>query len=295
MQNIQSCLWFENNAEDAVSFYSSVFKNSKTDKIAYYGKNTAEVSGKEAGTVLTIDFILENLSLIAMNGGPQAGIKFSPAVSFFVYCDNVTELDEYWRRLRTGGDLLMELKNYPWSERYGWCKDRFGISWQLMLVKDSNISHKIAPAFLFTNDLYGKGEEAINFYTSIIPNSRVEYINRDSENGSVSYAEFILNEQKFVLMESGDPAHTLSVTPAISFVLNCDTQEEIDTYWNKLSFGGNPGQCGWLDDKFGVAWQVVPTKLAMWVSGDPKKADNVMEALLKMHKLDIQELENSYH
>lgn len=293
MQNIQTCLWFEEKVEDAVAFYTSVFKNSKTDKIAYYGKHSAEASGLPEGEVLTIDFILENLSLMALNGGPQSGIKFSPAISFFVYCDDVNELDEYWRRLRTGGDLLMELQEYPWSERYGWCKDRFGISWQLMLTKE-NIEQKIAPAFLFTNELFGKGEQAINFYTSIIPNSRIDYITRNPENNSVWYAEFSLNGQKFVLMESGDKAHTHSVTPAISFVVNCDTQEEIDTYWNKLSEGGNPGQCGWLDDKYGIAWQIVPTKLATWVSGDPKKADHVMEALLKMKKLDIQELENSY-
>lgn len=293
MQKIQSCLWFDHNAEDAVAFYTSVFRNSQTNKIAYYGKHSAEASGQKAGSVLTVDFVLENLPLMALNGGPQ--FKFSPALSFYVSCETEREVEDYWRKLRAGGNELMELKQYPWAEKYGWCTDKFGVSWQIILTKDSTEdTQKIAPALLFANDLFGKGEEALNFYTSIIPNSEVEYIARDPESSAIMYAEFLLNGQKFVLMESGHK-HEHNVNPAMSFVVNCDNQQEIDYYWNKLSEGGKPGQCGWLDDKYGIAWQVVPTRLADMVSGDPKKADHVMEALLKMKKLDIEELENSYH
>jgi len=145
---------------------------------------------------------------------------------------------------------------------------------------------KITP-FLWFN---GRAEEAMNFYTSIFKNSKVGTVTRYGDagpgpKGSVMTANFELDGQPFVALNGG-PEY--SFTPAISFVVNCDTQQEIDEFWDKLSAGGREVQCGWLTDKFGVSWQIVPKALSQLMSGP--NANRVMGALLKMKKLDIAQL-----
>ncbi len=147
--------------------------------------------------------------------------------------------------------------------------------------------------FLWFND---QAEEAAKFYTSIFKNSSIGRISRYGEagpgpKGSVMIANFSLNGQEFIALNGG-PQFTF--TPAISFVVNCESQEEVDHYWEKLSAGGRTDRCGWLTDKFGVSWQIVPTALSKLMSGsDPEKAKRVMQALLQMDKLDIQRLEEA--
>jgi len=158
MQKITPCLWFEDKAEEAVTFYTSIFKNSKIVNIARYGEAGAEISGRPKGTVMTMTFQLEGQEFMALNGGPQ--FKF---------------------------------------------------------------------------------------------------------------------------------------TEAISFVVNCQTQEEVDEYWKKLSDGGQEVQCGWLKDKYGLSWQIVPTILGELLNDpDPKKAERVMKAMLQMKKIDIKGLKQAY-
>jgi predicted 3-demethylubiquinone-9 3-methyltransferase (glyoxalase superfamily) len=122
MQKITSNLWFDKNAEEAVKFYTSVFKNSKTGRIAKYGKEGHEIHGMPEGTVLTIQFWLEGREFIALNGGPV--FKFNEAVSFIVNCDTQEEIDNYWEKLSTGGDKKAQV--------CGWLKDKFGLSWQIV-------------------------------------------------------------------------------------------------------------------------------------------------------------------
>jgi predicted 3-demethylubiquinone-9 3-methyltransferase (glyoxalase superfamily) len=147
--------------------------------------------------------------------------------------------------------------------------------------------------FLWFND---QAEEAANFYTSVFKNSKVGRISRYGDagpgpKGSVMIATFTINGQEFIALNGG-PQFTF--TPAISFVVNCETQEEVDHYWEKLSAGGRTDRCGWLTDKFGVSWQIVPTVLSKLMSGsDPEKAKRVMQALLQMDKLDIERLEEA--
>ena len=158
MQKLTPCLWFDSNAEEAVKFYASIFKNSKVGSIARYGDAGAEVSGRPKGMVMTVEFQLEGQEFLALNGGPH--FKF---------------------------------------------------------------------------------------------------------------------------------------TEAISFIVSCETQEEIDEMWEKLSEGGKPGQCGWLKDKYGMSWQIVPTVLdEMMQDKDAKKSERAMSALLQMTKLDIKRLEQAY-
>jgi predicted 3-demethylubiquinone-9 3-methyltransferase (glyoxalase superfamily) len=152
---------------------------------------------------------------------------------------------------------------------------------------------KITP-FLWFN---GKAEEAMNFYVSIFKNSKVKSITRCGEagpgpKGSVLIATFELAGQEFLALNGG-PQFT--ITPAISFVVNCESQPEIDEYWEKLSVGGVKQNCGWLQDQFGVSWQIVPTVLGKLMNGDnPTKSNNVMKALLQMYKIDFKKLEVAY-
>ena len=152
---------------------------------------------------------------------------------------------------------------------------------------------KITP-FLWFND---NAEEAVKFYVSVFPKSSILASTRYSEvgpgpKGSVMTMEFELNGQRFVALNGGP---TFKFTEAISFVVNCETQEELDKMWDKLlQGGGRPVQCGWLKDKFGLSWQIVPTALPKLLQDkDPEKSKRVMAALMNMVKIDIRALEDA--
>lgn len=152
---------------------------------------------------------------------------------------------------------------------------------------------KITPFLWFD----GNAEEAVNLYTSIFKNSKMEAITRygaggPGPKGTVMTATFLLDGQKFMALNGG-PHYTFS--PAISFVINCQTQEEIDWFWEKLTEGGEAVQCGWLKDRFGVSWQVVPTIMGeLMTDKDAQKAQRVLEAMLQMIKIDIATLKRAY-
>jgi predicted 3-demethylubiquinone-9 3-methyltransferase (glyoxalase superfamily) len=142
----------------------------------------------------------------------------------------------------------------------------------------------------------GKAEEAANFYVSIFKDAKILKVVRYSDAGpgpagSVMIVTFTMNGQEFIALNGG-PHFTF--TPAISFVINCETQDEIDYYWAKLSAGGATQQCGWLSDRYGLSWQVVPTILSELQDGDPAKANHVMQAIMQMVKLDIAQLKKAY-
>jgi predicted 3-demethylubiquinone-9 3-methyltransferase (glyoxalase superfamily) len=281
MQKINPCLWFNHQAEEAAKFYTSLFGHSKIGKTARFSEAAAEISGQKAGSVMTVEFELEHQNFLGLNGGPL--YKFSPSISFFVYRKTEKEVDLLWQKLSTGGRVLMDLDKYPWAPKYGWCEDKFGVSWQVMV---GDIAKPMAPSFLFVNRLLGKGEEAVKFYTSVFKNSKIEQMHQDPQSKMVMHCSFLLEGQPFILME-GEGAHKHEMTPAISFVVNCETQAEIDHYWAKLCQEGRPDQCGWLTDKFGVSWQIVPSFLGSIMN------EKVMKELLKMTKIEIEVLKKA--
>jgi predicted 3-demethylubiquinone-9 3-methyltransferase (glyoxalase superfamily) len=146
MQKITPCLWFDSNAEEAVNFYTSIFKNSKIGNISRYGEAGYEIHGKPAGTVLTIEFELNGQAFTALNGGPV--FKFNEAISFQVGCESQEELDYYWEKLSEGGDKK--------AQQCGWLKDKFGVSWQIvpnvlgtmLQDKDAKKSESVTKALL---------------------------------------------------------------------------------------------------------------------------------------------------
>lgn len=281
---LKTCLWFDNNAEEAAKFYTSIFNNSCIGGIAHYGKAGAAASGQKKGSVMMVEFRMDDLEVQAVNGGPI--FKFTPALSYFVSLNSEAEINDLWNKLSPGGLVRMGLDKYPWSDRYGWTTDRFGVEWQLMLSPNPK---KIAPAFLFVDDLFGKGEEAVNFYTRVIPNSQIEYMGKDEATNTVIHCAFKLNGQDFVLME-GQGKHGYTFNEAFSINIECDTQKEIDSLWEELiKDGGSEVQCGWLKDRYGVSWQINPKILGDIMMND-QKSDKVMAAMLTMKKLDISKL-----
>jgi predicted 3-demethylubiquinone-9 3-methyltransferase (glyoxalase superfamily) len=292
MQKITPFLWFDHQAEQAMNFYTSVFKNGRVGQISRYG----EAGPGPAGSVLTASFELDGLQITALNGGPV--FSFTPAISFFVNCQTETELDGLWESLSTGGSTLMPLQQYPFSRKFGWLADRYGVSWQLNLgARPQNI----IPFLLFVGEQHGKAEEAINLYTSLFDDSGVDTLVRygagqEEPEGSVMQAVFRLAGQEFMAMDSS-LEHAFTFNEAVSFQVDCRSQEEVDFFWEKLGEGGDESaqQCGWLKDRYGVSWQIVPYRLIELISDpDPEKARRVTEAMLQMKKIEIPLLEQAY-
>ncbi|MBK9391578.1 MAG: VOC family protein [Bacteroidetes bacterium] len=276
-------------AREAVDFYVSVFKNSKK-------KNSAVIDGTPSGEVNIISFEISGQEITAMNAGPY--FSFNDSVSFFYYCGSESEIDRIYKLLSENGSILFPLAKYDWSSRYAWVRDRFGIGWQLD-VDDINSKQKIVPALLFVNEKSGRIREALSFYASVFKTSRLimdaPYGNQ--AEGTISdllFAQFSVEGFIFNAMSS-NMKHDFDFNEAISFMINCGSQDEVDYYWNKLTTGGQEQQCGWVKDKFGVSWQVVPSEMGkLMASGDKEQSERVMSAMLKMKKLDINTLKKAY-
>lgn len=300
MQKIVPHLWFDNEAEEAAKLYVSLFPGSKLGPIARYTKAGFEIHKQPEGKVMTVEFVLAGHSFVGLNGGPA--FTFNPSISFMVACETKDEVESLWQRLSVGGSSLMELGEYPFSEKYGWLRDKYGLSWQLMYMGGDAITQKITPTLLFVGDVCGKAEDAISLYTSVFPNSAIGAVTRYGEDHSpdkpesIMHADFLLNGQQFAAMDSAAEHHFM-FNEAISFMVLCDTQEEIDAYWSQLSVGGDPAAqvCGWLKDKYGVSWQVTPTVLGdMLQDADKQKVERVTNAFMKMKKFDLAELKKAY-
>lgn len=175
-QKVVPCLWFDTQAEEAASFYASLFEGSRVGPVTRYGKEGFEIHGRAEGTAMTVDFELAGSRFVGLNGGPL--FTFAPAISLFVVRETEAEVDELWRALSEGGSVLMELAEYPWSEKYGWLADRYGLSWQIALGRVAEAGQAITPAFLFVGEQCGRAEEAMNLCTSLFEESGITHIQR---------------------------------------------------------------------------------------------------------------------
>ncbi len=277
------CLWFDGKAKQAADFYSGIFKTARiTSENPMVVMLELGGSPGEAGK-----------KVMMLNGGPMYTIN--PSISYFVTCNTVESINQKWDKLLEGGKSLMTIDKYPWSERYGWVQDKYGMTWQLMLDEKAGSEEKFVPSLLFTGKVFGKAEEAMKLYSSLLDNSKIDAISHypdgDGNAGKVMFAEFLLNNERLIAMD-GPGEHAFSFSEGLSFVLNCDNQQEIDFLWEKLTEGGEESRCGWLKDKFGVSWQIVPIVLPKLMS-DPKRSQRVVQAFLKMKKFDIAELEKA--
>lgn len=290
-QKITPHLWFDKEAREAAEFYTSLFPNSKVTSLT-------TLHDTPSGDSEIVSFTLDGQSFMGISAGPL--FKFNPSISFVVKLNTKDEVDRMWHKLTEGGMVMMELGSYPWSERYGWLQDKFGLSWQLEYTAEGEIRQRIIPALMFVGEVYGKAEDALNFYFSVFKTGKVDHIVRfgkgeePDREGMVKYADFSLFGQRFRATESAYD-HAFAFNEAVSFMVKCDTQQEIDRYWEKLSAVPEAEQCGWLKDKYGVSWQIVPTAMdEMMGSGDPEKIARVTQAFLQMKKFDIAALQKAY-
>lgn len=296
MQRIVPNFWFDHQAKEAAEFYISVFGDGKINSQLYYPKTAeqglADFQKDLAGKVLTVDFELSGYHFIAINADKT--FTPNPSISFFYTCDTKEETDELWKKLSEDGKTLMQLNKYPFSEYYGWVQDKFGFSWQLILNNPGGDKRpKIVPSLMFTKDRDGLAEDAMRFYTSVFKeselNKNLNYYpsNMPDREGKISYADFRIFDQWFAVMDGGKD-HDFNFSPAISLMVLCKDQEEIDYYWGKLSAVPESEQCGWLQDKFGVSWQITPSNMEELI-----KLPGAFKRMMNMKKLDIAILQHA--
>ena len=283
--NIFPCLWFNGDGKEAAVFYTEIFGGTIT-----------------TDTPVVINLNLFDQQFMILNAGPQ--FEKNASVSFMILCETEEEVQKYWEKLAMDGIVLMELGEYPWSKKYGWVRDQFGVTWQIYLGEKQG-DQKIVPTLMFIHENNGKAQKAMNLYTSIFPNSKISGILKYGEGvgnetheipENIQHAAFELDGYTFFCMDNSYD-HQFDFNEGISMVVMTDDQEETDHLWNSLiANGGRESMCGWLKDPFGVSWQIVPKKLLELMNGsDREKGTKVMNAMMQMNKIVIEDLENAYN
>ncbi len=283
--DIFPCLWHNEDAKEAADFYCKVFNGAIT-----------------ADTPVVLNINLFGQKIMLLNGGPQ--FEKNASVSFTVRCETEDEVQNYWDQLIEGGIALMPLDSYPWSGKYGWLRDQFGTTWQLYLGEKHG-EQKVVPTLMFIHQNNGKAFAAMEFYSHIFPDSKIEGVlqysdglspeNHEAE-ANVQHAHFKIDGYSFYCMDNSYD-HAFDFNEGISMVVMTDNQEETDHLWDSLtSEGGKESRCGWLKDQYGMSWQIVPKRLIELMNdSDEMKAQKVVQAMMKMQKIIVQDLETAYH
>jgi predicted 3-demethylubiquinone-9 3-methyltransferase (glyoxalase superfamily) len=298
MQKIVPHLWFDKEAKEAAEFYVNIFPDSKI-------KSVRTIHDTPSGDCDIVSFDIYGYSIMSISAGPY--FKLNPSISFMINFDPAqdpeakTKIDNIWNKLADGGKVLMPIDKYPFSERYGWIQDKYGVSWQLMLTNpDGEVRPPIIPSIMYIGNNAGKALEATDYYISVFKNSKRGTLTQypagmePDKEGSVMFTDFQLEGQWFAAIDSAHK-HEFALNEAVSLIVRCDSQEEIDYYWEKLSAVPESEQCGWLKDKYGVSWQVTPNAMdKMMATGTKEQIDRVTKAFLKMKKFDIATLQKAY-
>ncbi|SDB97374.1 VOC family protein [Shouchella lonarensis] len=296
-QKITPNLWFD-GAKEAVDFYTSAFPSGKVISTSYYPNSVeeglADFQLDFAGKELTIDFEISGFRFTAINAGPV--FQFNPSISFMVNFDPSRDeqaseqLNELWAKLVEGGEILMPLDAYPFSKRYGWVKDRYGLTWQLILTDPAGEPRPfIIPSLMFSGENINHAEEAINFYLSVFDDAKLGTVARYSEDtgpaqaGALMFADFMLADQWFAAMDSGVEQH-FTFNEAVSLSVSCKDQTEIDSFWEKLSSVSEAEQCGWCKDRYGLSWQIVPENME-----ELMKKPEAFVKMMQMKKLVVSD------
>lgn len=290
MQKIVPHLWFDTQVYEAATWYVSLFEDSQIIR-------THSLHDTPSGEVKSVDFQLAGLHFSAISAGPF--FTFNPSVSFMVSCKTSGEVDALYKELVEEGTALMELGDYPFSKRFAWVQDKYGLGWQLMLEENSQETQKIRPCLLFAEKACGKAKEALDYYSTVFEESKKHAVTlynsgeaADSQ-AIMKYGEFHYKKEQFILMDHG-LGGDFTFTEALSFMVMCDTQSEIDYYWEKLSHVPEAEECGWAKDQFGLSWQIVPRRLnELLDESTEEEADRIAQAMLKMKKINIKELEKA--
>jgi predicted 3-demethylubiquinone-9 3-methyltransferase (glyoxalase superfamily) len=290
-QIITPHLWYDKEAKEAAEFYVSAFgQNSKI-------KHLSTIHDTPSGSADIVTFDIWGYEFMAISAGPL--FEFNPSISFMVNFDPSQDenarkrIDEVWEMLSRDGKPLMPLDQYPFSERYGWIQDKYGVSWQLIYTDPEGEERPlIIPSLLFVGDLCGKAEEASDFYLSVFKDSKRGAIARypagmePEKEGTIMFTDFNLEGQWFAAMDSAQ-MHDFTFNEAVSLMVNCKDQKEIDYYWDKLSAVPEAEQCGWVKDKYGISWQIIPENMGDLMSKNPERTTPAMLAMKKIIIADL--------
>ena len=295
-QLIVPCLWFDDVAEEAANFYTRLLPDGRVTAVSHYPESADNPAGKPRGSVLTVEFEVAGQTFTALDGGPDFTIN--PSISFFVHVDTAGDAERLFAAFADGGQTLMALGEYPWSEKYGWVKDRYGGSWQVIPGPRPAAGSTIAPCLMFTGPRQGRAEEAMRAYAGIFPGARVDHVERyaagEGPEGTVKHGRMVIGDQDLVAMDSHID-NRFTFNEAVSLQVLCRDQAEVDRYWAALSRDGEPGPCGWLKDRFGVSWQIVPRVVTgLLTSKDAVARDRAFDAIMHMNKLDIATIEAAF-
>ncbi|TDL30817.1 VOC family protein [Jeotgalibacillus sp. S-D1] len=290
-QKLIPFVWFEEDARGIADWYVKVFGSARVD-----GHVTLHDTPSGDADVVTLTLIDQQFQFIS--AGPLT--DRNPSFSYMVALSAPDEVDALWNRLSEGGEVMMPLDEYPFSKRFGFLKDRYGMSWQLMHDGGMNIQ-TISPALMFTGDVSGQAKEAIDHYQTLLGGAAMEghisYYEAGQEpevEGTISYARCKFAGRELVLSDSAGP-HQFEFNEMQSLILYCEDQEEIDRAWAHLSAVPGAEQCGWLKDRFGVSWQIVPFEMErMMEEGTPEQIKRLTEAFLPMKKFNLAALRAAY-
>jgi predicted 3-demethylubiquinone-9 3-methyltransferase (glyoxalase superfamily) len=294
-QRITPFLWFEKDMKVVVDYYASIFPSVTSSQ-------ESELENTPSGAVQMKSISIYGTQLDLMVAGPY--LPFNPTVSFIINCDTPEEADGLWSKIIVEGKELMPLQAYDFAKKFGWAQDKYGVSWQVLCMEGEKPKDKLVSTLMFCGEVCGRAEEAMGFYSSTFKNSHTDYISHyeadepfvDDVRAKVKHAGFVLDGVRFSVLDSGRKS-PLTFNQAISFVVYCADQAEVDYYYNALiQDGGKEVQCGWVNDKFGVPWQVVPRQMTEMLSqGSKEQIARVTEAFMKMKKFDIQVLEDAFN
>lgn len=304
-QKIVPHLWYDKEAGEAAEFYASLFPDSRAT-------NVTVLHDTPSGDAGVVTFELWRQKFMVISVGPY--FRFTQAVSLIAnfdpllfsqspspVSDATALLDTAREKLSVGGKVLLPIGECPFSKRYGWVQDRYGLSWQLILTDPAGEPRPpLVPFLMFVGENCGRAEEAIDFYFSVFRNGRKGSVARHGagrepdREGTVLFTDFMLENVWFAAMDSA-PEQGFTFNEAFAFVVSCDTQEEIDHYWTQLSAVTEAEQCGWIKDEFGVSWQIVPSAMdGMLRNGSEEQIARVTRAFLGMKKFDIAELQRAF-
>ncbi|WP_169305608.1 VOC family protein [Sphingobacterium alkalisoli] len=273
-KEIYPALWFDDKAKEALEFYTTLFSGSEILDV----------------TPVVVSANIGGLHFIGINGGPL--YLPNPSISFMVVCETIEEVNNLYSKITAAGNVLMPLKSYPFSKRYAWVSDQYGVNWQIYLGNIDQVNHqKIIPTLMFGYSQQGNCQNALSFYQSIFKNFELRAVQRYSEGAiqnQIMHAQFIINDFIFGAMDSA-VSQDFTFNEGVSFVIECENQDEIDYYWETFTHDGTESQCGWCKDQFGVSWQIVPKNLNIVLAENP----NASAALQQMKKLVISELQNA--
>lgn len=303
-QRITPHIWCHGNAEEVGAFYASVFPNTRWKFESRYPE-TGLLDFQEpfAGRPLTVSVDIGGYRLMLINAGdeftPGPSLSFMLNFDPFMFGGDETaaraSLGNIWRELAEGGKELMPLGEYPFSKRYGWVQDRFGVNWQLMLTDPAGDPRPfVIPALMFDGKAQGSAAHAADTYVALFAGTpggaevghRMPYGEPTGKASAeaLAFGEFRIGDQWFMASDNGSGVD-FGFDPGVSLEVTCDDQAEIDRLWEALSSEPHAEQCGWAQDRFGVSWQIVPADMERLL-----QRNGAYGKLMRMKKIVIDEL-----